>query len=115
MSDSPNTVAAIIPAGQSESQAIDLGLSRAHRIEMPDGGWTAAMITFRVSYDGADFDDLFLDTAEYQVSTAASGRAITLNQEVFYGVRRLIVRSGTSAAPVNQAAERILTVVTVPR
>lgn len=115
MSDSPNTVAVVIPAGQSESQAIDLGLATAHRLEMPDDAWTAAAITFRVSYNGEDFDDLFLETAEYQVTTAAIGRAIILNQEVFFGIRRLIIRSGTAAAPVNQDAARTIRLVKAPR
>lgn len=115
MSDSPNTVAAIIPAGQSESQPIDLGLATAHRLEMPDDAWTAAAITFRVSHNGEDYDDLYLETAEYQITTAAVGRAILLNQEAFYGIRRFIIRSGTAAAPVNQAAERTIRVVKAPR
>lgn len=112
--DTPNSVAVVIAAGASLSQAIDLGMARAHRLEFPDDAWTDASVTFQASYDGVDFDDLFLDTAEYVVSTAAVGRAIILNQEAFYGVRRLKVRSGTAAAPVNQAAERILRLVKAP-
>ncbi|MEW5687431.1 MAG: hypothetical protein AB1942_21145 [Pseudomonadota bacterium] len=113
MTDSPNTVEAIIPAGQSESQAIDLGQFIAHRLEMPDDGWTAAAITLRVSRNGEDYDDVFVETGEYQLTSAAAGRAIILDPAIMIGVRRLIVRSGTSGAPVNQAAERRVCVVKV--
>jgi len=112
--DSPNSVPVTIPAGQSESYAIDLGLDRAHRLEFPDEGWTPAVVTFRVSYNGEDFDSLFLDTAEYVVSTAAADRACVLDQAAFYGVRRLIVRSGTATAPVVQSAARVLRLVKAP-
>jgi hypothetical protein len=113
--DSPNSVALVIPAGQWESQAVDLGLATGHRIEFPDDDWTAAVLTFRVSYNGDDFDDLFMDSAEYVLSTAAAGRAVVLNQEAFFGVRRLIARSGTAAAPVVQVAQRALRLVKAPR
>jgi hypothetical protein len=114
MSEAPGAFAAVIPAGQALSQAIDMGLSTIHRIEMPDT-WTAAGLTFRVSFDGQDFDDLYVDNAEYVVTAAAADRAVVLDQAAFYGVRRVIVRSGTAASPVIQAAERTLWLAKAPR
>lgn len=111
--DTPNTVALVIPAGESEAPAVDLGLFRAHRLEFP-AEWDAASVTFQVSYDGTVYVDLFTETAEYVVTAAAAGRAVLLDQEAFYGIRRLILRSGTAETPVLQTAQRTVRLVKAP-
>lgn len=105
-----------IQSGAALSPVIDLGLQRLHRIRLP-AGWTAAGLTFQDSDDGSTFGDTFTDAAEYTIASAvaAAGRSILVNQELFYGIRFLKIRSGTSGAPVNQAADRAITLVTVPR
>lgn len=115
-SAAPGSTAATILNGASLSGAVDLDEKRAHRIVMP-AAWTAAGITFQVSYDGAAFNDLYTADGEYTLSSTVVGasRSIVLDQSIFYGVRHLKVRSGTSAAPVNQGADRALVLVTVAR
>jgi hypothetical protein len=108
-------VQATIASGQSLSAAIDLAADRLHRIALP-AAWTAASLTFQVS-SGAGFNDLYTADGEYTLpaSAVAAGRSIVIDPAVFYGVRHLKVRSGTSAAPVAQAADRSMSLVTVPR
>ncbi len=106
----------VIATGQSLSAAIDLGLQRLHRIRMP-AAWSAAAVSFQDSDDGVTYGDTFGETAEYAITSAqaAAGRTILVDQELFYGIRFLKVRSGVTAAPVAQAADRTLTLITVPR
>lgn len=103
-----------IPAGQSLSEGIDLTSSRLHRIEMPTA-WDPASITLLAAGNAdGDFLPVYLDTAEYVITSAAAGRAIVVDQALAFGVRHLMIRSGTSGAPVNQTAARRLTLVTAP-
>ena len=115
-SAAPGVVQATISNGSALSAAIDLGEQRAHRLSMP-GAWTAAAITFQVSYDGLAFVDLYTADGEYTLSSSivAASRSIVLDQTIFYGVRHLKIRSGTSGTPVNQAADRVINIPTVSR
>lgn len=71
--------------------------------------WTAAELTFQVSADGITYGDLYeADATEVSVMAAAS-RYIRLEPSAWAVIRYLKVRSGTSAAPVNQAAQRTFT------
>jgi len=112
--EAPATVT--IANGASLSGAADLGRHRLHRIIMP-AAWTAASITFEVSYDGTSYNALYLDSGEYTIGSSVAGasRSIVVDQAAFYGVRCVKVRSGTSSAGVNQGAARDITLVTVPR
>jgi hypothetical protein len=89
-----------------------------HRIITP-AAWTAAAITFQASPDGVTYYDLWFNDAEYTIASAtvatAAARSIVLDPAVFYGIRYLKLRSGTSAAPVNQGAARTITLATVAR
>lgn len=98
----------------SLSSAVSLGYTRVHRIAMP-ATWTTAALTFQSSYDGNTYNDVYTDSGEYTVSSSVVGasRTIVLDQSIFYGIKWLKVRSGTSASPVNQAAARTLVLVTV--
>jgi hypothetical protein len=106
-------VTATIDINQSISADIDLGLMRLGRIAMP-GTWVAADLTFQTSHNGADWNNLYdKDGAEYTVKAAAS-RSMLIPLSDMLSVRYLRIRSGTSAAPVNQTASRTLTLVLVP-
>lgn len=109
-------VTVTILSGQSLSGAIDLAAERAHRITLP-AAWTAAAITFQASADGVTYSDLYNEGGEYSLGSTVVGasRTILLDQATFYGIRYLNIRSGTAAAAVNQGADRIITIVTVPR
>lgn len=98
-------IVAVIANGASLSGAVELdGLLVG--IQMPTA-WTAAGITFQASADGTNFFDV-KDSAGTEVSlTAAASTYITLDPAA-RNFKAIKVRSGTSAAAVNQGAERVL-------
>ena len=110
------TATATIANAASLSGGVDLSAERLHRIVMP-GTWTAAALTFQASRDGTNYNDLYTEFGEYQIASGVAGisREIVVDPSVFSGVRYLKVRSGTSAAAVNQGGSRDLILVTVPR
>jgi hypothetical protein len=74
--------------------------------------WTAATLTFQVSYDGTTFVDLYDDTGtEIQWQAAASRFIVPSAPSQFFGIQALKVRSGTTGTPVNQGADRAIQVV----
>lgn len=75
------------------------------------GAWTPASVTFQCSADNAAYADLYDQFGTEYTVTAAASRAIILPAADFAGCRSIKVRSGTSAAPVAQAAARALTLV----
>ena len=104
---------ATILNGASLSDAIDTFCARLGRITVP-AAWTAANLTFQVSPDNTNWFNLYDATgAEYTVVAAAS-RSIIIPVSDFLSVRYLKVRSGTSGVPVNQGADRALTLTLVP-
>lgn len=102
---------ATIANGASLSDAIHVGDAIAGMIEMPSG-WTAADLTFQVSSNGETYRDFQDGGGEYTLNAAAS-QAILLSGADWIGVRYFKIRSGTSSVPVNQGAERSLSVVLV--
>ena len=105
-----------IANGESLSGALSLapGTRQLAAIQMP-AAWTEASLTFAVSADGTTFSPLYFNGSEYTVEAAggavASG-AIALEPRVFAAWPYVKVRSGTSGTAVNQAAARVLTVLT---
>jgi len=75
--------------------------------------WTAAGITFQVSLDRmASWLDLYgLDGLEVTIATPAVDCCYALAAEQFLGATHLRIRSGDSAGPIAQGAERILTLM----
>ena len=99
--------AATIANGASLSDAVNLQNLVLCHLVMP-AAWTAAVLTFQVSWDGTEWNTLYAsDGTEYTVQAAAS-RRIILPPADFVGVRYIKVRSGTQAAPVNQGAARTI-------
>ena len=100
----------------SLSGSIDLNAERLHSINLPSQ-WTAAAITFQSSPNGTTWYDLFTINGEYILPSNIVGinRSIILEPMIFYGIRYLKIRSGTSTASVNQLALRNISLVTVPR
>lgn len=107
----PHVTDATIPAGEALSQQVDLGEERLHRIDLP-AGWDAASITLRAAYSDGPLRSVFLETAEFEITTAAPNRSIVISPAVAFGIRYVQIRSGTEALPVNQSAERLLKLVT---
>lgn len=108
------TKVATIANGASLSDEIDLeGFSLA-AIEMPTG-WTAASLTFQgCSVSGGIFREIHEDGGTAVAATVAASRIVLLNTNATNNLRALRfikIRSGTSGTPVNQGAERILTLI----
>lgn len=104
------TTQATIASGQSLSAALDLQQYSLVGLLLPSA-WTAAAVTFQGSIDGSNFFDLYDSGAEINLGAAAASRYLLLSPSAFAGLRYLKVRSGTSGTPVNQAADRALTLV----
>ena len=49
----------VIPAGESLSNAVECSSSRIVRIIMPESGWDAAPLSFRLSLDNETFANLY--------------------------------------------------------
>ena len=76
-------------------------------IEMPSA-WTAASVSLSVSSDGVNFKTaLKEDGTEWSASVAAS-QSLPISPLLSASWRFIKVRSGTSGAAVNQAAERTI-------
>jgi hypothetical protein len=105
------TKSAVIANGASLSGVIDLEQLNITGLLIP-AAWTAADITFQVSPDGTTFGDLVDSSGnEVKLSGIAAGKFIGVNLAEASGVRYLKIRSGTSAAAVNQAAERTISLI----
>ena len=88
---------------------IDVGNPSPVGIIMP-ASWTTADLTFQASQNCSTYTNLYDALGnEYTVKAAAS-RFILLDRTAFVGFRCFKIRSGTSGSPVNQGAQRILTV-----
>ena len=101
---------AVIANGESLSGAIHVGDFSDWGIIMPDT-WTAANLTFQVcDTESGTYVDLY-DSSGNEVSvTVAASRGITGLPDITQW-SWLKIRSGTAAAAVNQAAERIIRLV----
>ena len=108
-----NTASANIANGAALSAAVCLGDKILCAIQMP-AAWTAADLTFQVSYDkGVTWTDLHDDGGtEVKISSPAAGEVRLLDPSGFASCMFLKVRSGVSATPVNQGAARTITLVT---
>jgi hypothetical protein len=99
-----------IASGASLSGIIRCNDGLPAAIAMPST-WTTASLTFQGSADGVTFLDLY-DSAGNEITvTAAASRLIVFHPADLCGLVALKVRSGTSGTPVNQAADRTLSVV----
>lgn len=74
--------------------------------------WTAARITVQLSLDGVTWSDVHLMTGELATTgTVLANQAHILDGYPLRGISFVRFRSGIAASPVNQAAERIVTVI----
>lgn len=102
-----------ISNGTSLSSAVDLGGTTLFAIQIP-ASWTTANITFQASADGVTYANLYDSTGtEVTVTAAASEFIVFSSPAPWLGIRFIKIRSGTSGTPVNQAADRALSIVSV--
>jgi len=104
---------ATILSGAALSDAVDCGPSqRVTGIVMP-AGWDAASMTFQGSLDGSTFQNLFDGAGvELALATPAASRNLVLTEAQILALkpwRQIKVRSGPSSLPVNQTANRLIT------
>jgi len=103
-----------IASGAALSGPINLGAKVLCAIIMP-AAWTAAALTFQASDDGGNtwysvYDDQGNEVTIASAAVNASSR-ISMDPSNFAGIDFIKIRSGTTAAPVNQGAACTLTLV----
>lgn len=104
------TRTATIANGASLSDAVELSGSAVIGIVTP-AAWTAADLTLQASHDGSTYNNVYdKDEAEMTIQAGAS-RYIALEPNLMIGAEKLKLRSGTSGTPVNQGAERVITLI----
>lgn len=109
-----NPRTATIANGTSLSDAVNIENQNMFAIIMP-AAWTAAALTFQGSIDGTNFFNLYDDTGTEISFTVAASRYVLIRwPAMFFGLKKLKIRSGTASVAVNQAAERALTVIIIP-
>jgi len=98
-----------IDNGASLSDSVDLRGKHIVGVGGP-AGWTAAGISFEGSMDDANFYEVGNGAAEITLVFAA-GWFVSIPPGTLEGAGRYIkLRSGTSAVPVNQGDDRVITV-----
>jgi len=85
--------------------------------------WTAASITFQFSMLGTTFEDVY-DTLGNEITIASASIPTASNRYIdftsgswspaWYAAGYIKIRSGSSASPVVQAADRLLLVNVIP-
>ena len=103
-----------ISSGQSLSAAFPCGGMRLVGLQMP-ASWTAAVITFQASKSatGTFGDVRNADGSEFSVNVVAGTDWIALDPIDFFGMKYIKIRSGTSATPVAQGADRQISAIMV--
>ena len=101
---------AVIASGQSLSSVIDLEQLNITGFLIP-ASWTTAKLTFQASPDGTTFGDVQDSSGNEIQLTVAAGKFVGVNLSELSGLRFIKVRSGTSGTPVNQGADRTISIV----
>ncbi len=106
----PEIRVATIANGAALSDAVVIGVGEIVALDVPT--ITSAALTFEGSSDGGTtFRDLY-DSAQAEVSIAAStGDRYIQAPAALKGVDQIKVRSGTSGTPVNQGAARLIRLI----
>ena len=95
------------------SAEVDLEGYTLAAIQMP-ATWVAANITFQAATaSGGTFQDVYDDSDLEVTVVAVQGHCVTVDAAALKlgALRHIKLRSGTAAAPVNQTADRTLTLI----
>ena len=103
------TVTFTIAESGSLSAAVDMKACTIARIIMP-AAMTGVKLTFQHSEDGVAYTDIYDDSTERVINTAAS-RTIFVSPGDWWMIRFLKIRSGVSATPTAEAAARSIKVI----
>lgn len=113
----PQTISVTIPDGTDPSAAVDVRDFEIVAIQMP-ASWSAADVTFQGSVDNSTFQNIYTSDDAELVVEAAQARFVALMEPEITALKACMwikVRSGTSGVPVDQNADRTLTLVGVAR
>lgn len=102
------TQSVTIANGAALSNAIDILGTSLQGVLLP-AVWTAAAMTFAVSFDGITYFPLFDSTGAEVSYTVVQGHAVFFPTYNWRMVRYLKIRSGTLASPVNQGQSTVVT------
>jgi len=106
------TTTVTIGAGASLSGAtIDLATLGIPVAIITDAAWDTQAMTFQGSVDGTTFGNLYKESTEYSLTGVAASTFHSLDQNAFYGVSHLKIRSGTAAAAANQGDATVVKLV----
>jgi hypothetical protein len=97
-------IPATIALGAALSGQVNLGAKTLVGLFMPPA-WTAAALTFQASADGGATFGEMRDGAGAISFTVSAGVFIGVDPAEWRGINCIKARSGTAAAPVNQAAQ----------
>jgi len=105
---------AAISNGASLSAAVELTEGQLVALLMP-AAWTAAAVSFDVSYDGSTYAPLYNANGEVKVASThistSERRVLALDPVDFLGAKYVKVRSGLNGAAVNQGGARTVTLL----
>lgn len=101
-----------IASGASQTGAIDLENYQLAAIQMPTA-WTAAGISYlAATTKTGTYQPVYSNGIEVTASVAASTCAVAADNALCLAPLRFIkIRSGTAGTPVNQGADRTLTLI----
>ncbi len=92
--------------------AAEFGGSTASAYFITPAAWDAAAVTMQVSHDGSTWYNLYSGATEASLlASVVTGIQTSVGGSFFAGARYCRFRSGTAAAPVNQTADRVFTLV----
>jgi hypothetical protein len=94
-----------IKAGESLSDTLDCSIGRLVRITMPLE-WTTADITFQISSEGVNFNDVHDQQGRPVAITGVAAGSAVIMQHDMSAVTFMRIRSGYKEYPVVQAADR---------
>ena len=103
---------ATIAAGASLSGAVQMLPNDGRLMAIVTAStWDAAKLSFQGSWDGVNYFVIKYEGTEYECASVTGAAWVSVNPQVFLGVRYLKVQSGISTAATAQADATILTFV----
>ena len=111
MAGAPTHMTFSIMAGKSATEAHKVS-GKAVGLILPTG-WETATLTFQGGPSATTVADIYDSGVERSIASAQAvpGRLIVLSLNDWLCTNFLVIRSGTSASPVNQTARRDITVI----
>lgn len=104
-------ITATISNGASLSEEINLTEFRLVGIQLPASISSATALTFQAGGVSGSLNDMYTSTGSELSYTVAASRFVVVDPADFAGAAFLKIRTGTSASPTSQGADRTLTLI----